>query len=240
MPRRSAVTLSPLRPYDTSQPHLVQPRQGLQRDTHRLRDQLHPAEPANRRQHMRRIRALPTSPSHQPHLGKPIDHQRQQQISTITLSQTVPELAEHRMIESRLGQLHAQRVLPADATRHRRAACRSVRFSAYCSTDTNANRVGDTPPRPSTGNQSVKSSSTNKSCNRSRIEQACPSGSPPTPPEPSPPEHPNPNHDPSTSRNPNTEAPPTPAAAHPKPIKQSRSPTASRRWSGKQSGEPCS
>src|SRR2546423_1859106 len=46
-----------------------------------------------------------------------------------------------------------------------RAACRSVRFSAYCNTDTNANRAGDTPRRPSTGNQSVKSSSRNRSGN---------------------------------------------------------------------------
>jgi hypothetical protein len=55
-----------------------------------------------------------------------------------------------------------------------RAACRSVRFSAYCNTDTdtNANRAGDTPRRPSTGNQPTKSSSTNKSCNRSRINIA--------------------------------------------------------------------
>ncbi|MFD0580179.1 hypothetical protein [Dactylosporangium darangshiense] len=53
-----------------------------------------------------------------------------------------------------------------------RAACRSVRFSAYCNTDTNANRAGDTPRRQSTGNQSVKSLSTNRSCNRSRINIA--------------------------------------------------------------------
>ncbi len=44
-----------------------------------------------------------------------------------------------------------------------------MRFSAYCNTDTTANRAGQTPRRPSTGNQPANSSSTNRSCNRSRI-----------------------------------------------------------------------
>ncbi len=108
-----------MRRHDTGQPHLIQSRQGRQRGTHRLRDQLHPTEPTNRRQHMSRARPLPSPSPHQPRLRQPIHHHRQQPISPVALGKTIPELAEHRMIEPRLGQLHPQRVLPVDPARHR-------------------------------------------------------------------------------------------------------------------------
>jgi hypothetical protein len=77
-------------------------------------DQLHPTEPANRRQHRRGIRTLPAARPHQPSFRQPIHHHRKQPISTITHGKTIPKLAEHRMIEPGLGQLHPQRVLPVD------------------------------------------------------------------------------------------------------------------------------
>lgn len=119
MPRRPAIALGPLQRYNTGQPHLIQLRQGLQRGAHRLCDQLHPAEPTNRSEHMRGVRTLPAPRPHQSRLRKPIHHHREQPVSPVALGKPIPELAEHRMIEPWLGQLHPQRVLPVDATRHR-------------------------------------------------------------------------------------------------------------------------
>jgi hypothetical protein len=52
------------------------------------------------------------------------------------------------------------------------AACRSVRFSAYCNTETMASRAGDSPRRPLLGYQSAKSSSVKSSSSRSRTHIA--------------------------------------------------------------------
>jgi hypothetical protein len=65
------------------------------------------------------IRALPSSTLHQPRRSQPIDHHRQQPVGPITFGETVPELAEHRMIKPGLGQLHPEGVLPVDAAGHR-------------------------------------------------------------------------------------------------------------------------
>jgi hypothetical protein len=64
------------------------------------------------------VRALPSPRPYQPRLGKPINHHREQLISPVALGKTVPELAEYRVIEPGLRQLHPQPVLPIDPARH--------------------------------------------------------------------------------------------------------------------------
>jgi hypothetical protein len=171
---------------------------------------------------MRGVRALPSPRPHQPRLGKPIHHHREQPVSTITFGQTVPERAEHPVIEPGLGQLHPQRVLPVDATCHRPSRLPISQILRVLQ-HRHQRQPGRRHPTPSIcRNQSTKSSSTNRSCNRSRITiagvplglaahatRAVSTGT--AEPEPRP----------IDIRNPSTATPSAPAATRP-PIKHSK------------------
>src|SRR5215212_5684769 len=68
---------------------------------------------------MRRVGPLPSPRAQQVPLPAPAQQRLQQEPLRTAIKQTRPELAQHRRIEPRVGQLQAQHVLPVDPAPHR-------------------------------------------------------------------------------------------------------------------------
>jgi len=60
------------------------------------------------------IGPLPTTPHQQALRAEAVKHPLQQPLRRIAVDQPRAELAQHRAVKSRVGQLQARRVLPAD------------------------------------------------------------------------------------------------------------------------------
>ncbi|MBT2227628.1 hypothetical protein KLK06_17405 [Nonomuraea sp. NEAU-A123] len=73
-----------------------------------LPDELHPVQRPYRRQNVRGIGPLPSTGTQQPQLRAAIQRQVEDPGLDPVLDQPAPKLAEHREVESRVGQLQGQ------------------------------------------------------------------------------------------------------------------------------------
>jgi len=84
-----------------------------------LPDQLAPIEHVDRRQHMRRIRALAAPRLDQPRRLERRQQRLEQRRLGTRRDEAVAEFAEHRRVEPRVVQLQAEGIFPVDAPAHR-------------------------------------------------------------------------------------------------------------------------
>jgi hypothetical protein len=109
-----AVALVPVLGNHREQPAWCCGGQGFQRCPQRLDDQLQPVELAHRRHYTGGIGALPATLYQQPLHPQALQQPLQQLLRRIIVDQPGAELAQHRGVKPRVGQLQVQRVLPVD------------------------------------------------------------------------------------------------------------------------------
>jgi len=113
------VSLAPRVVQVTRQPVRRGHRQGLQAGPHRLPGQLQPVQVPYRGNHVSGIGAHLPAGRHQPVSGQPLQQRVQHHLVQAAAGDPGPELAQDRVIEARIGQVKAQRVLPVDPGAHR-------------------------------------------------------------------------------------------------------------------------
>ena len=64
---------------------------------------------------MRGVGALPSASHHETALSEALQHAIEEERLGVALHETAPELAQHRVVESGIGQLQRERILPIDA-----------------------------------------------------------------------------------------------------------------------------
>lgn len=109
---RTPVPLRPLGSDQGRQPLLIRYGKCLQRGLQRLGDQFHPVQLPHYGQHMSGIGPHAPTPLHQARRHQVVDHHSQQPVRPVALSHPVPELAEHRVVETGIVQLKTQTIFP--------------------------------------------------------------------------------------------------------------------------------
>jgi hypothetical protein len=138
----AVVALVPLGRCDRAQPAGGRHGDRVQRRAQRLAQQFEPVQVAHGGEHVRAVRALAPARLEQVALARGIQEARQQAIGGIAAQQPATELAEHAVVEARVGQLQREQVLPVDPAADGLGGLRSLSPSRNCISVTRASRQG--------------------------------------------------------------------------------------------------